>query len=118
MELLNLNDPYYDNKRRAETTMQSTVKKGRRLQAGDKTSIQGLQVEEGSGNVFADLGLPDAEERLAKSRLAALISESIEKKGRPECVIGKEYIAVWLIQRHPFVSGSFIIPATTMITAP
>ena len=61
--------------------MQSTMRKGRRLRAGDKTAIHGLQVEEGSGNVFADLGLPDAEERLAKSRLAALISESIKKKG-------------------------------------
>jgi len=61
--------------------MQRSMKKERRLRAGDKTTIDGLQVEEGSGNVFADLGLPDAEERLAKSRLAALISESIKKKG-------------------------------------
>lgn len=35
---------------------------------------------EGSGNVFADLGFPDAEELLAKARLASAISDII--KGR------------------------------------
>jgi predicted XRE-type DNA-binding protein len=29
----------------------------------------GIAPEEGSGNVYADLGLPDAEERLARSKL-------------------------------------------------
>jgi predicted XRE-type DNA-binding protein len=33
-----------------------------------------------SGNVFADLELPDAEERLAKARLALKISEIIQKQ--------------------------------------
>ena len=37
-------------------------------------------VEESSGNVFADLGYPDAEEMLAKSRLAQRIAELIEKQ--------------------------------------
>jgi len=32
-----------------------------------------------SGNVFADIGLPDAEERLAKAQLAHKISELIQK---------------------------------------
>jgi predicted XRE-type DNA-binding protein len=30
---------------------------------------EGIEHEEGSGNVFADLGLPDADERLARSKL-------------------------------------------------
>jgi predicted XRE-type DNA-binding protein len=30
---------------------------------------KGTEREEGSGNVFADLGLPDADERLARSKL-------------------------------------------------
>jgi len=38
------------------------------------------RVVESSGNVFADLDLPDAEELLAKARLASKISEII--KGR------------------------------------
>ena len=37
-------------------------------------------VEESSGNVFADLGYPNAEEALAKSRLAQRIAEVIEKR--------------------------------------
>ena len=32
-------------------------------------------VEAGSGNVFADLGLPDADERLCKARLAERIAQ-------------------------------------------
>ncbi len=43
--------------------------------------VRGIPIEEGSGNVFADLGLPNAEERLAKSHLAGLITDIIRKKG-------------------------------------
>lgn len=35
----------------------------------------------GSGNVFADLGLPEAEDALAKSRLAEAIADAIERRG-------------------------------------
>jgi predicted XRE-type DNA-binding protein len=38
-------------------------------------------VHEGSGNVFADLGLPDSDELLAKARLASTISDLIDKRG-------------------------------------
>ncbi len=33
------------------------------------------------GNIFADLGLPDAEERLVKANLAVIIGNSIERQG-------------------------------------
>lgn len=39
-----------------------------------------IEVEESSGNVFADIGLPDAEERLAKAGLAVRISEAIRAR--------------------------------------
>ncbi|HVB57507.1 MAG TPA: helix-turn-helix transcriptional regulator [Candidatus Acidoferrales bacterium] len=39
-----------------------------------------IQVEEGCGNVFADIGLPDPEERLAKADLAIRISEAIRAR--------------------------------------
>lgn len=39
-----------------------------------------IVVEEGSGNVFADIGLPDPEERLAKADLAIRISEAIRAR--------------------------------------
>ena len=37
-------------------------------------------VTEGSGNVFADLGLPDSDELLAKARLASTISDLIDER--------------------------------------
>ena len=39
-----------------------------------------IRVEEGSGNVFADIGLPNPEERLAKADLAIRISEAIRSR--------------------------------------
>ena len=39
-----------------------------------------IRVEESSSNVFADLGYPNAEEALAKSRLAQRIADILEKK--------------------------------------
>jgi predicted XRE-type DNA-binding protein len=37
--------------------------------------------EPSSGNVFADLGLPNADERMAKAKLALRICEIIEARG-------------------------------------
>jgi predicted XRE-type DNA-binding protein len=39
-----------------------------------------IEVEEGSGNVFADIGLPNPEERLAKTDLAIRIAETIRAR--------------------------------------
>lgn len=39
-----------------------------------------VEVEKSQGNVFADLELPDAEDRLAKAALACKISEIITKR--------------------------------------
>lgn len=39
------------------------------------------KIELSSGNVFADLGFEDAEERLLKAQLATRIAQLIEKKG-------------------------------------
>jgi predicted XRE-type DNA-binding protein len=40
-----------------------------------------IRVTRGSGNVFADLGLPDAEELLAKAGLVLAISDVIKQRG-------------------------------------
>jgi predicted XRE-type DNA-binding protein len=40
--------------------------------------------ESGSGNVFADLGLPNPDEALAKAELAQTIVETIERRGLTE----------------------------------
>jgi predicted XRE-type DNA-binding protein len=39
-----------------------------------------IKVEEGSDNVFADIGFPDADERLAKAALALRITEAIRSR--------------------------------------
>ncbi len=42
---------------------------------------QHIEAEQSSGNVFADLGLADPDERLAKADLAIRISELIQGRG-------------------------------------
>ena len=44
-------------------------------------SKSGIEYEVGSGNVFADIGLPNPEEHLLKARLARLINKAIQEKG-------------------------------------
>lgn len=46
-----------------------------------KSIANDKKVERSSGNVFADLGFHDAEERLLKAKLASKIAELIEQKG-------------------------------------
>jgi predicted XRE-type DNA-binding protein len=46
-----------------------------------RTKANKEMVEASSGNVFADLGFQDAEERLLKAKLATKIAQLIEKKG-------------------------------------
>lgn len=48
------------------------------IKAADEVRIE---VEDGSGNVFEDLGLPNADERLAKAQVAMLIHLAIEDRG-------------------------------------
>jgi predicted XRE-type DNA-binding protein len=54
-----------------------------------KKRMKPPQVEVGSGNVFADLGLPDAEELLLKAKLVVQISQLIEKKGLTQAQVAK-----------------------------
>lgn len=41
----------------------------------------GVEYEESSGNVFADLGLPNPKERMAKALLSIAIERAIKDKG-------------------------------------
>ena len=43
--------------------------------------MEGIEVETGSGNVFADLGLPDAEKLKIKSGLVIEITRAVRKLG-------------------------------------
>ncbi len=44
-------------------------------------SKSGIEFEVGSGNIFADVGLPNPEEHLLKARLARLINKAITEEG-------------------------------------
>src|SRR6476661_3014012 len=46
-----------------------------------KSRANNRKVETSSGNVFADLGFKNAQERLLKAKLATKIAQLIEKKG-------------------------------------
>jgi predicted XRE-type DNA-binding protein len=46
-----------------------------------KRIIDGIEVEIGSGNVFADLGLPDADKLKIKSGLVIEITKAVRKLG-------------------------------------
>jgi predicted XRE-type DNA-binding protein len=48
-----------------------------------------IRVEEGSGNVFADIGLPHPEERLAKADLVFRISEAIRARRLTQAAAAK-----------------------------
>jgi len=45
----------------------------------------------GSGNVFADLGIPRAEEALAKARLAESIADTIQRRGLLQAEAGRMF---------------------------
>jgi predicted XRE-type DNA-binding protein len=46
-----------------------------------KRKVQGVEVEMGTGNVYADLGYADADKMLIKAQLVAKIAEIIKRKG-------------------------------------
>jgi len=48
-----------------------------------------IGVERGSGNVFADLGLPNPEERAFKADLALCISRAMKAKGLNQTELGE-----------------------------
>ena len=65
-----------------------------------KTSREtAIEVEEGSGNVFADLGLPDADELLARAKLGVHVYELLKDRG-----LKQREIAVLLGVKQPEVS--------------
>src|SRR6185369_6195047 len=57
--------------------MRTARKSGKAKRARRKSE----KIESSSGNVFADLGFEDSEERLLKAKLASKIAQLIEEKG-------------------------------------
>jgi predicted XRE-type DNA-binding protein len=65
-----------------------TSKVGRDKTKRDRT-VKVEKIERGSGNVFADLGFRDAEERMWKAQLAIKISRLIQSKGWTQAQAGE-----------------------------
>ena len=57
------------------------MKAQRKATKTKKSRTRKVKVEVSSGNVFADLGLPNAEELLLKAKLTTEIAQLIEDKG-------------------------------------
>ena len=52
-----------------------------------KTKVKSkIEVTPSSGNIFADMGLPNPEERLLKAKLARLVNKAIKRKGWTQTV--------------------------------
>ncbi|MDQ2665491.1 MAG: helix-turn-helix domain-containing protein [Gemmatimonadota bacterium] len=58
-----------------------------RRKHGDTDEIDGTSFTKGSGNVFSDLNLPDAEERLAKANLARQIAVLLGDSNQKEAAV-------------------------------
>lgn len=48
-----------------------------------------IEIEAGTGNVYADLGYPDANEMLVKAQLVSKIAEIIERRGLAQAEAAK-----------------------------
>ena len=63
-----------------------------------RRAVNGIEFEISSGNVFADLGLPDAEELKIKSGLAIEITRAVRRLGMTQQEAGGK----WASHRRRF----------------
>jgi predicted XRE-type DNA-binding protein len=63
--------------------------KGRTNMARKKRTKANIRVEEGSGNIFADLGLPNPEQELLKARLTLQIYRIVKARGLTQAAAGE-----------------------------
>ena len=52
-------------------------------------NIKKFDVDAGTGNVFTDLGLPDADERTLRTKLAVRLNELIQSEGLTQTLVAK-----------------------------
>lgn len=67
-----------------------------------KRKLKGVEVEMSSGNVFADLGLPDADKLKIKSGLVIEITKAVRRLGLSQAEAGRR-----MGLSQPKVSGLF-----------
>ena len=59
-----------------------------------KRAVKDIEIEKGSGNVFQDLGLPDAEQLKIKSGLAIQITRAIRRLELTQEEAGSEWASL------------------------
>ena len=71
--------------------LKAAVTRAKELEMGKRQSrsTAAIGIHEGSANVYADLGYPDAEEMLVKAKLVRKISEIVRGKGLTQVEIAK-----------------------------
>jgi predicted XRE-type DNA-binding protein len=67
-------------KARRKIEVKAKVRRVRTLKRDARVASADLEIEAGSGNVFADIGMPNPEEALAKAELARQINLILEAK--------------------------------------
>jgi predicted XRE-type DNA-binding protein len=61
----------------------------RALQEGEQTMTRKVKIEAGSDNIFADLGLPDADTHFLKAQIVAEIYRLINERKLTQAAAGK-----------------------------
>jgi predicted XRE-type DNA-binding protein len=79
-----------EERKRRQEALDRQEEEEREMRSKGKNEIRETSVGTvGSDNVFADLGLPDAETRLLKARLVSKIDDVIEKRGLTQAGAGR-----------------------------
>jgi predicted XRE-type DNA-binding protein len=93
--------------------LSATIEKGRTDQMTKPKKPGPIRVTQGSGNVFADLGLPNAEQELVKAQLTLQSYRIIKQRGLTQSqtarVLGVKQPQVSLLMRNR--AGTFSVGA-------
>ena len=81
-----------------------------------KRFVEGIEVETGSGNVFANLGLPDAEKLKIKSGLVIEITLAVRKLGLTQEEAGRR-MGIPQPKVSALLCGDFANNATVCFTS-
>ena len=72
-----------------------------------KRTKSGIEYEQGSGNIYADLGFPDADERFARSTLAIQIIKILKERGIEKQKDRAEALGISKTEMSQLTHGNF-----------
>ena len=84
-----------------------------------KRVVRGIPVEEGSGNVYTDLGYPDSNTMLVKAQLAAKIAEIVQGRALTQAqmaeILGLTQVSALLKGRFRGISEHRLLECLTRL---